>query len=520
MRDATSERDEAGSTASREVENRSGAWLRHLTRMERRYFAIDGGSGALLLSMLPALDSRWRRVHTPRHADLLLIIEPVTTTLLAAIGDIVRGVPTPRTVMLMQTTSDALHRRTPSVADLASVFPAAIRLSSAPFNAGSVAHATPIVRTAQHAVRPDTGAGATIEPPPERLVQTGMEREREIATEELVVSVGPVQEVTAGPLRVLLICDGEQVVRAELDGGYAARGLAALFPAATWTGGQAIAERIDPLAPIAGRVAYAEAVEQLAGLDVPRDVRAYRLAALAAERVLNDLGLLVRFASVIAYDWLARTARRHLLALAPHVPAPDVVRVGGVGDWAPPPSSSIRDRQRALRTLAAMVRRFTEQLASDRVLDIKMKHIGVLTREAARTAGITGPNLMASEHGVGDVRARILARARRATRELAELVNTEVIGVAAHPQSPRDIDDATIAGAIGPGETTTDVDGPRGTLSLTMRSDGVDHPASVVWSGPSAAALRVLRELLCGVKLADALAIITSLDLSMAEAEG
>jgi hypothetical protein len=41
------------------------------------YFAFDGGAGAHLLAMLAQQDARLRPVASPRHADLLLIIEPL-----------------------------------------------------------------------------------------------------------------------------------------------------------------------------------------------------------------------------------------------------------------------------------------------------------------------------------------------------------------------------------------------------------------------------------------------------------
>ena len=57
--------------------------------------------------------------------------------------------------------------------------------------------------------------------------------EKELATEDLTLSLGPAHPAVYGPLRLVLTLDGEQVAAAEADPGYAHRGLEKLAEGAT-----------------------------------------------------------------------------------------------------------------------------------------------------------------------------------------------------------------------------------------------------------------------------------------------
>ncbi|MEX0805806.1 MAG: hypothetical protein WD688_21185 [Candidatus Binatia bacterium] len=127
-------------------------------------------------------------------------------------------------------------------------------------------------------------------------------QDREIATEFIVLSLGPLQAFIAGPLRLLLVCDGEQVVSVQIEAGYASRNIAYAMTQAPASEGALLASLLDPLAPVAGRVAYISVLEQLQRFEPDPIVVQQREAALALERAQNHLCWLVRFATVVAND--------------------------------------------------------------------------------------------------------------------------------------------------------------------------------------------------------------------------
>lgn len=65
-----------------------------------RYFAVDGGHGANLLAALAGYDPRLQPVASPRHADLLLVVEPISRKLVPALAEVARALPCPRRVLL------------------------------------------------------------------------------------------------------------------------------------------------------------------------------------------------------------------------------------------------------------------------------------------------------------------------------------------------------------------------------------------------------------------------------------
>jgi hypothetical protein len=236
-------------------------------------------------------------------------------------------------------------------------------------------------------------------------------QDREIATELVVLSLGPVQPFTAGPLRLLLICDGEQVVSAQIEAGYAARDVAAAITQAAGIESAGLASTLDPLAPVAGRLAYVTALEQLQRWEPEPTLRRQREAALALERAQNHLAWLVRFAQLLAEDRLADAARRLDGSLA------DVsgeLWEQSLVEWLAPQSPMIPARYGGrpprLERLAAEIAALRARLARNHVLALRTAGIGVLPVDRLRAVGASGPALRASEGGRGDVLGRLLTR--------------------------------------------------------------------------------------------------------------
>ena len=479
-------------------------WVDRFVALERRYFAVDGGSGAAIFAALPGLDDRVRPVDSPRHADTIVIAAPVSEALLSAVVDVWENCPLPRRAVVVDATTRSETTALPGVSRLEEHMSISRRVVVAP-------QATDAARAVADAIlaleRSDVDVTSDRQPE-ELLVDIRDASEREIGTEDVVVSVGPVQDATAGPLQMLLLMDGEQVVRADVRSGFASRGLLDRLRTSSWSDGAVLAASLDPLAPVTGRLTFVRALEQLHGIEPPEEARYMREVALRVERASSHLTWLVRFARLLAYDALTAAARRAALAAVRVSAPPGCIVPGGWGstvEWRPD--------ARALKELATETRRLASRVRSDRLFALRTRAVGAVTPERARAVGASGPLLRASTRAPGDARARALVRLDAAAEDLFEAAARATRPLAA--PDPR-----TLPGVPPSGVGRAGVKGPRGTVTLALRSAAGPQPADVEWSPPSRAHLGLVADIVTGLTLPDALAAVASLDLSMAEADG
>lgn len=483
--------------------------LSQLRQRPCHYFAIDGGSGAHLLAALSERHPYARQVASPRHADRLLLIEPISHKLSSAVTELAKAQPHPARILIVGESSVG-HDAVPATEyiPLEDLFPGARRVI--PTSVEALVRAILDVDQSTEL--------ANIERPgiDETTIQLPQKHEQEMATELLVLSQGPVQSFTAGPLRLLLVCDGEQVLSAQVEAGYAYRGIAQAMLQANWQQALSFARRLDPLAPLAGQLAYVSVIEELQGWQPPQQVVRLREAALALERVENALWWLVRFAHVVADPALAARSYRlttrfaDILARCWQV-QPYAWVLPGYSMSAPAVMGSSTNIAH-LRQIAGELEIMQRQLERNRLLALRTRGIGVLSSERLAAAGSSGTVLTASKHGAGDIQSRLSARLDAATGDLRLAVEA-LAAMESAPTQPARWD-------VSAGMAHVTVAGPRGDIGLCLESSGGEQPTGVSWQCPSPKLLPLLPELLAGQKLADAEVIVASLDLAMAEADG
>jgi NADH-quinone oxidoreductase subunit D len=92
----------------------------------------------------------------------------------------------------------------------------------------------------------------------------------ELATEHLVVNMGPQHPSTHGVLHVLLELDGEEVIAAEASLGYLHRGVEKLAEHRRYAAVGTLLDRSDYVSGVHTELAFAMGVEELMGIEVPR----------------------------------------------------------------------------------------------------------------------------------------------------------------------------------------------------------------------------------------------------------
>ena len=120
-------------------------------------------------------------------------------------------------------------------------------------------------------------------------VAKGSQREGELYTERMTLNMGPSHPATHGVLRLSLELEGDFVTKCDPVIGYLHRGDEKIAENMTYNQFVPYTDRLDYLAPLANNVAYAIAVERLAGLKVPPRCEAIRVICCELARISSHL---------------------------------------------------------------------------------------------------------------------------------------------------------------------------------------------------------------------------------------
>ncbi len=361
---------------------------------------------------------------------------------------------------------------------------------------------------------------------------------------ELALNMGPQHPSTHGVLRLILYLSGETVMKATPVIGYLHRGVEKLSESLGWDQLAPVFERDDYLAPTANSLAFCVAAERLGRIEVPRRAAWLRTLVGELQRVSSHLVWLGTFGldlggalggGTTVYMYCFRE-RELLLDLLEELTGTrfhtNFNLIGGCRyDLDPPMArkiSALCDRlERALDELWSM----TGKTAHFRE---RTRGVGVIPRDLAVGLGVTGPVLRAS--GVrfdvrraavydayaeldfevpvrqeGDAHARFEVRMEEIVQSL-RIVRQVLEGAPPGPIFSRRPLKNPKAFKLPEGETHAAVESPRGELGFYLVSDGTWKPHRLKINAPSFANLQAVPHVLPGHLVADAVAILGSLD--------
>ncbi len=391
--------------------------------------------------------------------------------------------------------------------------------------------------------------------------------EHEPETEWMDLNMGPHHPSTHGVLRVRLKLDGERVRDADPDIGYLHTGFEKSFEDKTYAQGITFSDRMDYLAPPINNVGFTMAIEKLLGLEVPPRGQAIRVMMMELARVashelwLGTTGLDLGVYSGFFYAWRDRDLALDLNELYSGVRMmTSFTRVGGVA-WDLP-DGWIEQLQRFVDVMPKRLDDFEAMLTENPIWRQRLEGVGVLSRQDAIEAGVTGPVLRAS--GVNyDVRKAFpycgyeqydfdvptftngdcydryrqrIAEMRQSLRILQQAIDnlpggpwiTQNRKVALPPRSELSKSMEAVIhqfrlvseGFKGPvGDVYAFVESPRGELGFYLVSDGSNKPYRMKVRPPSFCNLQPLRKLVQGVLVADVIAILGSLDFILGDVD-
>ncbi|GHO74301.1 hypothetical protein KSD_20720 [Ktedonobacter sp. SOSP1-85] len=111
----------------------------------------------------------------------------------------------------------------------------------------------------------------------------------ELKSQEMLLNLGPQHPSTHGVLRLLLTLEGETVVDCTPVIGYLHRGIEKILENRPIMGGIRYMDNADYLSPMLNETAYAGAVEQLMGIELPRRAQYIRLITNELQRIASHL---------------------------------------------------------------------------------------------------------------------------------------------------------------------------------------------------------------------------------------
>ncbi len=242
-------------------------------------------------------------------------------------------------------------------------------------------------------------------PMTERVVGVGAGADavggKELATEDMILNIGPQHPSTHGVLRLRLTLDGERISSAEPIVGYMHRGAEKLFEVRDYRQIIVLANRHDWLSAFANELGVVIAVERMLGMEVP--VRAVWTRTLLAElnRVLSHLMFLGSYPlelGAMTPIFYAFRERETLQAVMEEISGGRMHymfnRVGGLKEelpegWLDRVSQAVTDVRRRLPDIEAL-------LVENEIFLARTRGVGVLSREQVMQYGVSGPIARAS----------------------------------------------------------------------------------------------------------------------------
>lgn len=365
--------------------------------------------------------------------------------------------------------------------------------------------------------------------------------EKNIHTEEFLVNVGPQHPSTHGVLCLEVKLDGEIIIDCETHIGYLHRSLEKIAENRTYTQFIPFTDRLDYVASMNNNLAYVMAVEKLMNAEVSDRAKYIRVVMAELNRIASHLvGIgtfaqdLGAFATPLFYAFREREKIIEIFdAVCGNRLTYNYMRVGGVQHDLP---KGIDD---TIRKFIGYMRTRTDELeglfTKNAIFLARTKGIGILPKDTAINYSVTGPNLRGS--GVKwDLRKNepYLVYDRFnfdiPTGEGGDAWDRYKVRIEEMRQSLRIIEQAI--GGIPEGDPTVKVgrilrpaageayfraENPRGELGFYIVSNGSPYPYRLKIRAPSFSNLAVLRPLVKGVKVADLICILGSLDIILGE---
>jgi len=381
----------------------------------------------------------------------------------------------------------------------------------------------------------------------------------------MTLNFGPQHPAAHGVLRMVLEMDGEIIDRADPHIGLLHRGTEKLIEYKTYQQATPYFDRLDYVAPQNQEHAFVLAVEKLLRVEVPERAQYIRVLYCEIGRILNHILNVASYAmdvgAMTPMLWSFED-REHLMGFCERVSGArmhmNYFRIGGVSQDLP--DGLAEDILAWTETFPQMITDMETLLTENRIFKQRTVDVAVVSVEQAYDWGFTGPNLRAS--GIawdlrksqpydayakmdfdipvgknGDCYDRYLCRMME-MRESLKIIRQAINEM---PEGPVRCADRKVSPPpraemktsmeslihhfklmtegvnVPAGETYTAVEAPKGEFAVYLVSDGTNKPYRCKIRAPGFAHLQAMDMMCTGHMLADAVAVIGSIDVVFGE---
>jgi NADH-quinone oxidoreductase subunit D len=407
-----------------------------------------------------------------------------------------------------------------------------------------------------------------------RLSETEAALLAEVQTEApedqtMIINMGPQHPSTHGVLRLMLELQGETVLRCKPIIGYLHTGMEKTGEALTYMQGGTNVTRMDYLSPLNNELVFSMAVEKLLGIDGDIPERAVWMRMLLSElnRMSSHLlflatnGMDLGAVSMMLYGWREREdVLRFFQKVTGLRMNHNFIRPGGLA--ADLPAGWRDDVLAILEGLPSRLEEYDILMTGQPIWRERLQGVGVITAQEAIALGATGPILRSTgvawdlrrdmpylhydklEFDVivgqyGDAYDRYSIRfneIRESMRIVYQVLENMPSGdfriqnKKVTPPPRARIDESmealihhfkifTEGFKVPEGEVYVSIESPRGEIGCYIVSDGSSNPYRMHVRAPSFVNIQTMPHMMRGGLVADAVAVISSVDPVLGEVD-
>ncbi len=385
----------------------------------------------------------------------------------------------------------------------------------------------------------------------------------------MIINMGPQHPSTHGVLRLMLELKGEQVVRTKPIVGYLHTGMEKQAEQLSYMQGGTNVTRMDYASPLSNELVFSMATEKLLGIDgdIPDRATWIRMLMVELNRMSSHMlflatnGMDLGAVGMMIYGW---REREEILRFFEKVTGlrmnHNYIRPGGVA--ADLPDGWRDDVLRLLETLPDRLAEFDILMTGQPIWRQRTQGVGVITAQEAIALSATGPILRST--GVawdlrrsmpylkydeldfdvvvgsfGDtfdryaIRLNEIRESMKIVRQILDKMPMGDFRIQDRKVTPPPrgrIDESmealihhfkifTEGFRVPEGEVYVAIESPRGEVGCYMVSDGGPKPYRMHFRGPSFVNIQCLPHMMRGGFIADAVAVISSVDPIMGEVD-
>jgi len=236
-----------------------------------------------------------------------------------------------------------------------------------------------------------------MEPLDQELEATSLE----LASEPMLLNLGPSHPAMHGTVRIVLELRGETVERADVQIGYLHRGFEKMCERGSWSQVFPYVDRCNYVSPMLNNVGFALACEKLLDVTVPVRSQWYRMILGELSRITDHLtcdgAMAMELGAFTPFLWMTRARDLIYDLLEEETGARLTYSFDRIGGVALPPTAGFRDTTRGvLEQVQSAIDEVERLLLGNRIFLDRLENVGIMSAQDAISLGWTGPCLRAS----------------------------------------------------------------------------------------------------------------------------